>query len=126
MNYDKLDRLKDIKMENSIWVIYIFIIILSYYANSKEKKYIIYNDLKCKKDYQNLMILIFLILLVIYYYFAKDSYEDIKSLNGNDTNKKKMLTYASCMGSTLILISGMIFLVIAILDDNIDTELAFN
>lgn len=34
---DKLDRLEDIKIENFIWVIYIGIIILSWYANSKEK-----------------------------------------------------------------------------------------
>ena len=41
---DKLDKLEDIKEENLIWIIYIIIIILSYYANSKEKKYLLYND----------------------------------------------------------------------------------
>ncbi len=40
--------------------------------------------------------------------------------------RKKYLVYASFIGSTLILISGIIFLVIVILDDNIDTEVAFN
>lgn len=34
---DKLDKLKDIKIENFIWIIYIGIIILSWYANSKKK-----------------------------------------------------------------------------------------
>ena len=38
---DKLDKLEDIKEENLIWIIYIIIIILSYYANSKEKKYLL-------------------------------------------------------------------------------------
>ena len=38
---DKLDKLEDIKEENLIWIIYILIIILSYYANSKEKKYLL-------------------------------------------------------------------------------------
>lgn len=33
----KYERLKDIKTENMIWVIYIVIIIMSWYANSKEK-----------------------------------------------------------------------------------------
>lgn len=33
---EKIERLKDIKTENQIWVIYIGIILLSWYANSKE------------------------------------------------------------------------------------------
>ena len=123
---DKLDRIKKINIENFIWVIYIGIIILSWYANSKEKKFILFDDQKSKKEYQNLMIFIFSILIVVYYYYTKDSYDDISKLNAEDTNKKVALTYASFIGSLLILISGAIFLIIAILDDNIDTELAFN
>ena len=123
---DKLDRIKKINIENFIWVIYIGIIILSWYANSKEKKFILFDDQKSKKEYQNLMIFVFSILIVVYYYYTKDSYDDISKLNAQDTNKKVALTYASFIGSLLILISGAIFLIIAILDDNIDTELAFN
>lgn len=123
---DKLDRLKDIKTENFIWIIYIGIIVLSWYANSKEEKFILYDDEISKKQYQNLMILIFSILVIIYYYFTVDSYDDLKKLNIFDSNKKRNLTYASFTGSLLILISGIIFLMIAILDDDIDTEIAFN
>lgn len=123
---DKSERLREINIENYVWIIYIGIIFLSWYANSKEKKFILYDDLNSKEEYQNLMIIIFTILLFIYYYFTKDSFYDVKSLNSGDTNKKKYLVYASFIGSTLILISGIIFLVIVILDDNIDTEVAFN
>ncbi len=120
------ERLKEIKIENEIWVIYIGIIILSWIANSKEKKYILYTDLESKKEYQELLILIFSILLLVYYYFFNDSYKSLKSLNQYDSQKKKTLTYASFIGSLLILISGVIFLGIALTDDNIDTEIAFN
>lgn len=123
---DRLDKLNDIKIENYIWVIYIFIIILSWYANSKEKKFLINQDEKSRKEYQNLLILIFTILVIIYYYFAKSSYDDIKKLKINDTNKKKLLTYMSFLGSFLVLISGIIFLTIAINDENLDVEIAFN
>lgn len=127
MSYeDRLDKLKDIKTENYIWLIYIGIIILSFYANSKEKEYILYNDFKSKKEYQNLLITIFSILLVIYYYFAKDGYDDLINLDEYDSDKKKILTFLSFIGSALILISGIIFLGIAIVDDNIDVEIAFN
>lgn len=125
MNED-LSSLKDIKIENYIWIIYIGIIILSWYANSKEKDFVINKNENSKKKYQVLMILIFTILLFIYYYFTVDSYNDVKELTPFDSKKKIVLRYASFVGSFLILISGIIFLIIAILDDNIDTEIAFN
>lgn len=78
------DRLKDIKIENFVWLVYIFIIILSYCANYK-KNFILYNDEKSKREYQNLLILIFSILLIIYIYFAYSSYEDIKELKYYNT-----------------------------------------
>ena len=126
MNNSKLDRLEDIKIENYIWVLYIGIIVLSWFANGKEKKFILYNDEKNRREYQELMILIFTILFFVYYYFVKESYDDIKELSEGDSDKKKILTYASFVGSLLIFISGIIFLSIAIVDDQIDTEIAFN
>lgn len=123
---EKIERLKDIKTENNIWLIYIGIIFLSFYANSKEKKYILYNDDIAKKEYQNIMILIFTILVIIYYHFTKDSYEDLENLNENDSENKKNLTFMSFIGSLLVLLSGLIFLTIVTVDDNIDTEIAFN
>ena len=123
---EKLERLKDIKTENFIWVIYIGIILLSWYANSKEKNAILYDDEVSRKEYQKLMILIFSILVVIYYSFAKDSYDDMQELGPCDSLRKKNLTKASFLGSFLVLLSGLIFLGIAILDENIDVEIAFN
>ena len=123
---EKIERLKDIKTENQIWVIYIGVILLSWYANSKEKKYILYKDEKSRKEYQNLMILIFSILVIAYYYFAKDSLKDYKKLTPFDSKKKKNLTTASLIASIFILVSGLILLGIAITDEDIDIEIAFN
>ena len=123
---DRLEKLNKIKIEKYVWVIYIVIIILSWYANYKEKNYLLYNDQKSKREYQNLLIFIFGVLLVVYLYFTIDGYEDIKNLNIYDSLKKRKLTYASFIGSVLILISGFIFLTIAILDEDIETEIAFN
>ena len=123
---DKLDKLEDIKIENFVWVIYIGIIILSWYANSKEKKFLLYDDEVSRKEYQNLMILIFTILVIIYAYFTNDSYGDLKKLKDSDTDKKKILHYASFIGSFLVLISGIIFLCIVIVDEEINVEIAFN
>ena len=123
---DKLERIKEINIENYIWIIYIGIILLSWYSNYKEKEYIIYNDLDSKRIYRNILILIFIILVIVYAYFAYDSYNSVINLKDNDSDEKKNLTYLAFIGSVLVLISGIIFLSIAIKDENIDTEIAFN
>lgn len=60
-----------------------------------------------------------ILILVYYLYFTK-------KLNDCDSDKKKVLTLLSFIGAFLILIGGAIFLYLAISDDNIDTEIAFN
>ena len=127
MNYDELNRkLKQLKTEDFIWLIYIGIIIMSWYSNNLERKYFIYNDLQSKEKYRKMMILIFSILIIVYLYFLKDSYNDLQNINPYDTNKKKNLTFMSFLGSLFIVISGFIYLYIAIMDEEIDVELAFN
>ena len=120
------NKLKEIKIENFIWIIYIGIIILSFYSNNLEKNYFLYNDIDSKNKYRKIMILIFTILIFVYLYFFKDSYDSLKSLKYSDSSKKKRLNELSFLASTLILISGIIFLYIAYNDQDIDVELAFN
>ena len=127
MNYEKLnEKLKQLKIEDFIWIIYIEIILMSWYANSLERKYFIYNEIKSREKYRKMMILIFSILVIIYLYFFKDSYDSLKDIKPNDSCTKKNLTYMSYIGSLLIAISGFIFLYIAINDEEINVEIAFN
>jgi len=127
MNYEDInDRLRELNTEDFIWIIYIGIIIMSWYSNSLERKYFLYNDLISREKYRKIIIIIFAILIVVYIYFLKDSIESIKKLKESDSNKTKYLTYLSFLGSLLIAISGFIFLYIAILDEDVDVELAFN
>lgn len=119
-------RLKQLKIEDFIWIIYIGIIIFSLYSNTLERKYFLYNDHESKEKYRKIMISIFVILVIVYTYFLKDSFDDVKSLKPYDAEDKKRLTKLSFVGSFLILISGIIFLYIAIEDEDIDVELAFN
>ena len=72
------------------------------------------------------MILIFSILIVVYLYFLKDSYNDLQNLKSMDNEKKKNLVFLSFVASLLIAISGAIFLYIAIIDEELNVELAFN
>ena len=127
MNKEELaNKLKELKIEDFIWFIYIGIIILSWYSNTLERKYFIYNDLESKEKYRKIIILIFSILVIIYLYFLNSSKEEINSLKPSDSNQKKTLTYLSYLASFLIVISGLIYLYIAIVDTGLCVELAFN
>ncbi|MBR4619277.1 MAG: hypothetical protein IKO49_08235 [Bacilli bacterium] len=126
INNDLNKRLKQLNTEDKIWILYIGIIIISFYSNNLERKYFINNDYKSKKKYKTLTTLIFVILIIVYLYFLKDSIDSIRELKPTDSNKKKELVYLSFIGSLLIAISGFIFLYISIVDKNLTVEIAFN
>ena len=123
---NKEEKLKQLRIENNIWFIYIGIIIFSWYSNYLEKDYICTKNVESKNEYRIIMIVIFSILVVVYFYFLQSSYKDVLSLRQNDTEKKKTLIYFSFLASLLIFIAGVIFLVIALCDDELNVELAFN
>ena len=125
-NKELENKLKDLDIEDFIWIIYIGIIIMSWYSNSLERDYFITKNEISKTKYRNIMIIIFSILVVVYTYFFKDSLDDVLSLKQNDSNKKKQLISLSFIASFLILISGLVFLFIAIEDEELNVELAFN
>ena len=68
---------------------------------------------------------IFSILVIVYYYFLKSSIDDLKNID-NYSEERKEKVILSFLGSLLIFISGLIFLYLAIKDENLDVELAFN
>ena len=121
---DNYKRLKQIEIENKVWIIYFFLIGLCLYGNSFEKKYFLYGNNYDKEKYRKITIFIFSIAVIIYFYFFIDSYKDVK--NNNYNTKSKSYSELSFLGSTLILISGLIFLCLAVDDTDLDIELAFN
>lgn len=121
---DNYKRLKQIEIENKVWIVYFFLIGLCLYGNSFEKKYFLYGNNYDKEKYRKITIVIFSIAVIIYFYFFVDSYKDVK--NNNYNTKSKSYSELSFLGSTLILISGLIFLYLAVIDTDLDIELAFN
>lgn len=118
--------LNTINMENSIWIVYLFLIGLSFIANSFEKKYYLNNDEDAKNYYRLLNTLIFTIAVVIYIYFFEDAYAAVEKLNSTDSCAKIKFNELNLIASSLILIAGLIFLYISIFDTNLDTEIAFS
>lgn len=126
MSDDVTNRLRELNTEDFIWVIYLGIIFFSYVANHEERKYFLIKDKNAKENYRTIMIFIFVTLIIIYLYFLKDSLASLKNLKDNASDKEKYLNYLSFIASLLIFISGIIFLYIAVSDEDINVELAFN
>ncbi len=120
------DKLKQLKIEDFIWFIYLGIIIFSWYSNELERRYFVYHDMESKKKYRKIMIIIFTILVFVYFYFLKSSYSDIKNIDFYKLNDDDILYVLSFIGSLLVFISGIIFLYIIYKDDDLQVEVAFN
>ena len=125
MNNNIEKRLKQITIENNIWIIYLIIIGLSFYSNKLEKDYFINKSNTSKETYREINTIIFIVLILVYSYFEKDAIESFFN-NINKTNKQKEYDTLILIASTAILISGFIFLYIILDDKNLDTEIAFN
>ena len=127
MNQEEINqKIKEINIEDLIWIVLIGIIILSFISNGFEKKYFLQNDQISKSRYQKINVFISTVLVIIYIYFLKGSIDSLKKIRPNDSKKKKRLITLSFLGSLFIAISGIIFIYISIVDDNIDVELAFD
>ncbi len=124
MNNNIKKRLKQIQIENFIWIIYIFIIGFSFYANKLEKDYFLTNNQQSKETYRKINATIFTILIIVYAYFEKDAIESFQNKNKSTTQQK--YDTLILIASTAILISGLIFLYIILEDNNLEEEIAFN
>ena len=118
--------IKEIETENFVWIIYLFIIGLSFLANKFEKDYYINGYIDDKEMYRIINIFIFSVVLVIYIYFFKENIKSVNKLNCNDSYEKIMFNKLNLLATSLIVIAGIIYLYIAIKDKNLETEIAFN
>lgn len=118
------ERIKKIDIENNIWIIYLGIIFISFMANSYEKNYFLTGNELNKNTYRKLNILVFIILICVYAYFENDAITSFK--NKDKSNKQSQYDNLTLIATTLVLISGFIFLYILFVDKDLLEEIAFN
>lgn len=101
------DRISQIDNENIIWMIYLFIIGANFISNYFEERYLYTMDIKYRKIFRYINILILFIALCIYIYTL---YITKKNTNKNSPTYRKLLLLASIC----ILIGGIIYLYVEI------------
>ena len=105
MNININNTIKNVEIENIIWVIYLFIIGANFISNYYTTKYCYTFDEKYHKIYRTINIIVLSIILIIYIYFVYISYQGVKNAKQNENYRKYIL-----IASILILIGGIIYL----------------
>lgn len=123
MDNDIYEKLKELKIEDFIWITYLGISTMALYSNIIERHYVIYKDYISKEKYRNINITIFSILILIYIYFILTNYKNYKEAKENNNLNKIKYNYLSYVGAIIALISGIIFLYVAIKNKTSDTEI---
>lgn len=118
---DILNKLKRLKTEDFIWLLYFFITALAVLSNAYERNFFLTKNTKAKEKSKVINIILFLIAFFIYLYFALSFASDLNNLEKNFNHKNYRNTLMQLIASLLFLIGGAIYLVQEIIqDDNIE------
>ncbi len=121
---DILNRLKRLKTEDFIWIIYFFIAAFAIISNAFEKDYIKTNNITSFRKSKNINIVLFFIAFFIYLYFVLLFTKDLSNMERNFNNPKYRNTFLQLIASLLFLIGGAIYLIQEVISyDN--TEIGF-
>ena len=119
------DTLNEIRVEDYIWIIYIFLSIFAIISNHYEREYEIKHQKSDKQTFKKINTTIFIIVFIIYIYFVAINYKHIKKLDRNSSLKQILLANAGFIAAILFLIAGLISLFISFFDTEEDVFLDF-
>ena len=95
------NTISKLKVEDFIWIIYIFIAIFALISNYYERKYYYFKSVQDRKKYRYINITIFEVAIIIYLYFL---YQNIQDINNNQ------YAFLSVFSSVLFVVAGAITL----------------
>ena len=117
---DVFARLKRLKNEDFIWIIYFFIAAFAIFSNKLEREYVLNNNNVAYKKSKTINIILFLVAFFIYLYFVLLFTQDLNNMEKNFNNEKYRNTFLQLIAALLFLIGGIIYLVEAISERDIE------
>ena len=121
---DVFAHLKRLKNEDFIWIIYFFIAAFAIFSNKLEREYVLNNNNVAYKKSKTINIILFLVAFFIYLYFVLLFTQDLNNMEKNFNNEKYRNTFLQLIAALLFLIGGIIYLVEAISERDIE-EIGF-
>ncbi len=118
-------KLKRLKSEDIIWIIYFFIVVFALYSNKLDRDYLLKKDKDAYKREKSINITIFFIAFFIYLYFLLLLTEDLGNMEKNFDDPNYRSTFIQLIAAILFLIGGAIYLINEITrkDDDLDVGL---
>ena len=118
-------KLKRLRNEDFIWIVYFFIVVFALYSNKLDRDYLLKKDNEAYKREKYINITIFFIAFFIYLYFLLLLTEDIGSMEKNFNDENYRSTFIQLIAAILFLIGGAIYLINEIVrkDDALDVGL---
>jgi len=118
-------KLKRLRNEDFIWIVYFFIVVFALYSNKLDRDYILKKDNEAYKREKYINITIFFIAFFIYLYFLLLLTEDLGSMKKNFNDPVYRSTFIQLIAAILFLIGGAIYLINEITrkDDVLDVGL---
>ena len=118
-------KLKRLRNEDFIWIVYFFIVVFALYSNKLDRDYILKKDNEAYKKEKYINITIFFIAFFIYLYFLLLLTEDLGSMEKNFNDPAYRSTFIQLIAAILFLIGGAIYLINEITrkDDALDVGL---
>ncbi len=118
-------KLKRLRNEDFIWIVYFFIVVFALYSNKLDRDYLLKKDNEAYKREKYINITIFFIAFFIYLYFLLLLTEDLGSMKKNFNDPAYRSTFIQLIAAILFLIGGAIYLINEITrkDDALDVGL---
>lgn len=120
-----IKKLKQLKTEDFIWIIYFFIAAFAILSNSYERKYLLNKqNIEAYKKEKTINITVFIVVFFIYLYFVLLISQDLNSMEKNFNNPNYRNTFLKLIASLLFLVGGAIFIFQEINSNELD-EIGF-
>ena len=118
-------RLKRLRNEDIIWIIYFFIVVFALYSNKLDRVFLLKHDNGAYKNEKYINISIFFVTFFIYLYFVLLLTEDLSNMERNFNNDNYRSTFIQLIAALLFLIGGSIYLINEIVrkDNDLDVGL---
>ena len=106
-----IKKLKQLKTEDFIWIIYFFIAAFAILSNNYERKYLLNKqNIEAYKKEKTINITVFIVVFFIYLYFVLLISQDLNSMEKNFNNPNYRNTFLKLIASLLFLVGGAIFI----------------
>ena len=115
---DVLESLKELNIEDKIWITYFFLAGFAIYSNHLERISVLNQDRSARLQYKTINITLLSIGFFIYLYFFVLAYKHLKELSPN-ASPRQILTGNTQFLATVFLLTGSILILLTeILKEN--------